>query len=98
MPPRSTCRCQLLGLAARGRCRTTSGWTLSAQFFALSIDEYDGHLQSYRASLTWQPRSWLGIGVGYNLFSVDMAVENDDLDGALDWIYGGPMVFYRASF
>jgi hypothetical protein len=70
----------------------------SAQFFALSIDEYDGRLESYRASLTWQPRSWLGIGIGYNLFSVDMTVENDDLDGVLDWIYGGPMLFYRASF
>ena len=81
-------------------------WSLShdfwldaaAHFFALSIDEYDGHLRSYRASLTWQPRSWFGIGVGYHLFSVDLAVENDGLDGALDWRYGGPMIFYRASF
>jgi hypothetical protein len=70
----------------------------SAQFFALSIDEYDGYLQSYRASLTWQPRSWLGIGIGYSLFSTEVDVANDDLDGALDWTYDGPMVFYRASF
>jgi len=70
----------------------------SAQFFAMSIDEYDGYLQSYRASLTWQPKSWLGIGIGYSLFSTELDVENDDLDGALDWTYGGPMVFYRASF
>ena len=70
----------------------------SAQFFRLAIDEYDGHLQSYRASLTWQPRSWLGIGLGYSLFSIDVDVENENFDGTLDWIYRGPMVFYRASF
>jgi hypothetical protein len=70
----------------------------SAQFFALSVDEYEGHLRSYRAALTWQPKSWLGIGVGYHQFSVDMEVANEDLNGALDWRYAGPMLFYRASF
>ena len=70
----------------------------SAQFFALAIDEYDGYLHSYRASLTWQPKSWLGIGVGYSVFSIDVSVENDDFNGVLDWVYGGPMIFYRASF
>jgi hypothetical protein len=68
------------------------------QFFRLSIDEYDGYLRSYQASLTWQPRSWLAIGLGYNLFSIDVDVENEGFDGTLDWVYRGPMVFYRASF
>jgi hypothetical protein len=70
----------------------------SAQFFALSIDEYDGYIHSYRASLTWQPRPWFGIGAGYSLFELDVEVENENLNGVLDWTYAGPMVFYRASF
>jgi hypothetical protein len=70
----------------------------SAQFFLLSIDEFDGHLESYRASLTWQPRSWLGIGLGYSQFSIDVEVASNGWNGVLDWIYRGPMVFYRASF
>jgi hypothetical protein len=70
----------------------------SAQFFALSVEEYDGYLERYGASLSWQPRSWLGIGVGYNLFAVDVEVANNGFNGALDWRYGGPMLFYRASF
>ena len=70
----------------------------SAQFFALSIDDYDGNLQSYRASVTWQPKSWLGIGVGYSLFTIDVDVDNQGLHGTLDWLYQGPTVFYRASF
>lgn len=70
----------------------------TAQYFALSIDEYDGSLQDYRVLVTWQPRKWLGVGLGYNRFKVDVDVEKDRFDGSLDWTYSGPMVFYSASF
>ena len=70
----------------------------TAQYFALSIGDYDGNLQDYRASVTWQPRKWLGIGVGYERFTVDVDVEKDDFNGSLDWTYDGPMIFYNASF
>ena len=70
----------------------------TAQFFALSIDEYDGNLQDYRVLVTWQPKKWLGIGLGYNRFSMDVDVERDKFDGSLDWTYSGPMLFYSASF
>src|SRR5262245_41580677 len=33
-----------------------------AQFFSLSIDQYDGNLQDYRIGVTWQPKTWLGLG------------------------------------
>jgi hypothetical protein len=69
-----------------------------AQFFALSIDEYDGSIQDYRLMLTWQPKTWLGLGVGYSSFKVDVDVEKDRFDGSLDWTYNGPMIFYSASF
>jgi hypothetical protein len=69
-----------------------------AQFFALSIDEYDGSIQDYRLMLTWQPKTWLGLGVGYNSFKVDVDVEKQSFDGSLDWTYSGPMIFYSASF
>lgn len=68
------------------------------QFFALSIDEYDGNLQDYRVMVTWQPKSWLGLGVGYNRFKVDVDVAKDRFDGSLEWTYDGPMIFYSASF
>jgi hypothetical protein len=70
----------------------------SAQFFALSIDEYDGNLQDYRVLVTWQPKKWLGIGLGYNQFSVDVDVDKSEFNGSLDWTYRGPMIFYSASF
>ncbi len=68
------------------------------QYFALAIDEYDGNVQDYRLMLTWQPKSWLGLGVGYNMFKVDLDVEKDKFNGSLAWKYDGPMVFYSASF
>lgn len=81
-------------------------WSLShnfwidaaVQFFALSLDEYDGNLQDYRLFVTWQPKPWVGVGVGYNRFKVDVDVDKNDFNGNLNWVYDGPMVFYSASF
>jgi len=70
----------------------------SAQYFTLSIDEYDGSLQDFRAALIWQPTQWAGVGVGYNQFGVDVDVDKSDFDGSLDWTYSGPVLFYSASF
>jgi hypothetical protein len=70
----------------------------TAQFFALSIDQYDGNLQDYRVLVTWQPKKWLGVGLGYNRFSIDVDVDASNFDGSLDWTYSGPMLFYSASF
>jgi len=46
----------------------------TAQFFSLSIDQYSGNLQDYRVGLLWQPKSWVGVGIGYNVFKVDVDV------------------------
>jgi hypothetical protein len=70
----------------------------SAQFFALSIDEYDGSLRDYKLVLTWQPKTWLGVGLGYDRFAVDVDVDKDRFRGSLDWTYSGPMLFYSAAF
>jgi len=69
-----------------------------AQFFALSIDEYDGNLQDYKVTVLWQPRQWLGFGLGYNQFSVDVDVDADKFNGSLDWTYKGPMLTYSVVF
>jgi hypothetical protein len=71
---------------------------VTAQYFALSIDDFDGSLQDYRVMVTWQPKKWLGIGLGYNRFALDVDVDKDDFNGSLDWTYSGPMIFYSASF
>jgi len=69
-----------------------------AQYFALSIDEYDGSVQDYRVGLIWQPKKWLGIGLGYNVFRVDVDVDRKNFKGSLDWQYDGPILSYSAMF
>ncbi len=69
-----------------------------AQFFALSIDEYDGSLIDYKVMATWQPKKWLGIGLGYNQFGVDVDINKESFRGTLDWTYKGPMLQYSAVF
>lgn len=71
---------------------------VSGQWFSLSIDQYSGNLQDYRATLTWQPRRWLGIGVGYDWFQAHGDVDDRNFEGNLDWTFQGPMIYYSASF
>lgn len=87
-------------IGARGLWKLPHNFWIDAQaqFFALSIDQYDGSLHDYRLMLTWQPKPWGGIGIGYNGFKIDVDVDGDSFNGSLDWKYNGPMIFYSASF
>lgn len=71
---------------------------VSGRFFSLTYGEIEGNIQDYRLLLNWQPKSWLGIGVGYDRFSVDVDVDSDNFRGTMDWQYQGPMIFYSVSF
>jgi hypothetical protein len=70
----------------------------SGQFFALTYGDIDGNLQDYRLLLSWQPKSWLGFGVGYDYFAFNVNVDTTHFRGKMDWAYQGPMLFYSASF
>jgi hypothetical protein len=71
---------------------------VTAQYFALSYDEYDGRIIDSRIGVLWQPTNWVGIGLGYNRFDVDIDLEKNSFRGSLDWIYDGPQIFYSVSF
>jgi len=88
----------VLGLRALWRVGHDFWLDASAQYFALSIDDYSGSLRDYRIALVWQPRTYLGVGVGYNSFTVDVRLDRPDYRGSLDWTYYGPQVFVSASF
>jgi hypothetical protein len=70
----------------------------SVQYFALSYDDYDGRIIDARIGVLWQPSNWVGIGLGYNRFDVDIDLEKSSWHGSLDWIYEGPQLFYSVSF
>lgn len=69
-----------------------------AQYFYLSVGDYEGRIQDYRLALTWQPQKWLGVGIGYDYFSLNVDADRPRFTGKLEWTYSGPMLFYSASF
>lgn len=70
----------------------------SVQYFALSYQNYDGDLMDWRVGITWQPSKWVGIGLGYDRFNVNVDVEKESFNGSLDWTYQGPMIYYNVVF
>lgn len=70
----------------------------SVQWFALSIDEYDGSIWDAKIDVLWQPSKWVGVGLGYNRFKVDVGVDTDKFSGDLQWEYSGPRLFYSVHF
>jgi hypothetical protein len=70
----------------------------SAQWFGLSIDQYDGSIWDLKLDAIWQPSKWVGIGVGYNSFKIDVNANTDKFDGKLNWEYSGPRIFYTVHF
>jgi hypothetical protein len=88
----------VFGLRGTWLLSKTFSIDVSGQYFSMSYGDVDGSLQDYRALLNWQPKSWLGLGVGYDNFSVDVNVDSTKFAGKMDWTYHGPMIFYSASF
>ena len=70
----------------------------SGQFFSLTYGDIEGNLQDYRVVVNWQPKSWGGLGVGYDHFSVNVDVDGSNFRGKMKWAYHGPMIFYCVSF
>lgn len=87
-------------LGARALWRIGGDWWLDAsgQYFALSIDDYDGSLRDYRVAVVWQPTRYAGVGIGYNAFKVEVDLDTSDYRGSLDWAYYGPQIYFSASF
>lgn len=87
-------------IGLRGMWRLGHDFYLDAQvqYFALAIDEYDGSILNYRAALLWQPKKYVGIGIGYDSFNVNMDVKKPKFTGSMDWTYQGPQIFYNIGF
>jgi hypothetical protein len=68
------------------------------QYFALSIDNVDGSILNYRAAVLWQPKKYVGIGVGYDSFNIDVDLNKPRFNGTMDWTYSGPQIFYNIAF
>ena len=87
-------------IGARGLWRFGQNFYFDAQvqYFALSIDNVDGSILNYRGALMWQPKKWIGLGLGYDSFNIDVDLNKPKFKGTMDWTYQGPQLFYNVSF
>jgi hypothetical protein len=88
----------VLGLRAQWVFPYNLSLDVAGQYFTASLDDYDGDLQNYRATVTWQPHKWIGLGLGYDWFSADLDVDASKFEGNANWTFSGPMIYYSVSF
>jgi hypothetical protein len=69
-----------------------------AQFLALSVDEYEGHVSDYKVALMWQPLRHIGVGVAYNDFRTRLDADANRFEGQLRFEYAGPLAFVTFAF
>jgi hypothetical protein len=67
--------------------------TSRVQFFTLEVDEYDGTLVDFRAALEYMFWENFGLGVGYNMFYIDVEVDGSRFLGDVDYKFQGVNVF-----
>jgi hypothetical protein len=73
----------------------TPRWAIKARadWFAASIDEYDGRLLNFQAGVSYAWFRHSGIGVAYNHFELDASVNGSKWQGAAELTYTGPYAF-----
>jgi len=75
-------------------------WLLSARLDWLdaSIDEYSGRLVNTSLGIHYQPFDHFGFSLAYQLFDLDVEVEESDWKGSADLRYTGPFLSITASW
>lgn len=70
-------------------------WALRSRFDLLSADvgDYDGVMLNASIGLNYQAFEHLGIGLNYNYFKLDIAVDKSKWQGNLETIYDGIFVY-----
>jgi hypothetical protein len=88
----------VIGLRGIWRLTNKMYFDAQAQFFKIGLDEYDGRIEDYTASIVWQAFRHVGIGAGYNEFITRADVDGERFGGHVRWRYGGARIFLVASF
>lgn len=69
-------------------------WLVSARFDWLdaSIDKYSGRLINSSLGINYQPFDHVGFGLAYQVFDLDVDVDNSDWNGSAALRYSGPFL------
>ena len=69
-----------------------------AQFFKVSINDYDGHWFDGRAGVTWMFSRNFGVGIGYNRFITKVDVDRSNFNGSARFGYSGLQAYLTGTF
>ncbi len=92
---KATAPLPVLGL--HGEYALSPKWKLlgSAEFFQIDMGTFDGFLADNRLSLEHNLFEHVGWGIGFNSFTLDASVEDDDLTADVEYAYQGLMIYVR---
>jgi hypothetical protein len=63
--------------------------------FYLAIDDFEGSLVNFDLDLEYNMWKYMGFGIGYNFFRMDLDVEADNFRGTAKYQYNGFKVFLK---
>ncbi len=67
-------------------------------WFALSINQYNGSLWNINGGINYQILNKLGVGLSYRFFDVGAGVNQSDWDGRFDMSFSGPLITLTTNF
>jgi len=87
-------------IGAAGVWKFNEQWSVAgrAQIFRLTIAEYSGRLDHISVHLDYDPFKYVGFGVGYDLFSINLDVEKKQWQGSVRYRFNGPMLYLKGHF
>jgi hypothetical protein len=68
------------------------------QIFRMDFDSYDGSLNFLYLGLQRLLGEWGSAGIGYNYYSLKLDSSNEDLNGSVDVLQHGPIIFVSTHF
>jgi hypothetical protein len=63
--------------------------------FYLAIDDFEGYLVNFDLDLEYNAWKYMGFGIGYNIFTMELDIEADNFNGSADYTYQGFKVFVK---
>lgn len=78
----------------------SSRWLFEARldWLEASVSDYSGGLFNSSVGVNFQAFKHIGIGLNYQVFSLDVDVENDDWNGGAELQYRGPFLSLTANW
>jgi hypothetical protein len=67
-------------------------------FFFLKIGDYGGTISNFKLNLDYRTHKWLGVGISYSDFNLDIDSQANKFKGIIKYSYKGPGLYLQFMF